>query len=62
MRLKIKSDGTILGTKIIDAETGAVVENVTKVTVVYDANSNLVCADVHMLGMDLDIEVETDDG
>ena len=60
MRLRIKSDGTIMGTKVIDAETGAVVENVTKVTVVIDAKSNLVCADINIMGMDLDVEAETD--
>ena len=48
MRISIVSDGTVSGTKIVDAETGERVGGVTALELVVDAKENIVDCVIHV--------------
>jgi hypothetical protein len=62
MKVKIKSDGTIDGTTIIDAGTGEVLENVRALTISADAETRefRVFLELHGGPETFDLEVEAD--
>ena len=54
MKIKMVSDGTVLGTRVIDAETGNLVEWVTRVELVLDAR-DLPRATLYVVGVEVDV-------
>ena len=59
MRLKIISDGTSLGTKIIDAETGEVVDFVQRVDFSITVEGSARCT-IEILQPAIDIECDVE--
>jgi hypothetical protein len=62
MKIKIKSDGTVDGTKITNAETGEAIDNVRAMTISADADTREFRVFLEFLdsSTDIDVEVETE--
>lgn len=59
MKVKIISDGTPRGTKVVNVETGEIVENVTRIF--WDIGiDRLATAHIEVLKCEVDIEIEKD--
>lgn len=60
MKLKIVSDGTAPGTKLVDAVTGEAVDNVIDIIWTVSAVDMISKAIVHMLAVPIDVTVDAD--
>lgn len=58
MRLRIESDGTPWNTRVVDADTGLVMDGVTKIVIAVDPTSGLTEATITVLGIQLDVTVD----
>lgn len=56
MKLKIVGDGTVLGTKVINSETGEVLQNVKSVAWYCDADSYTSLAVIEVRMVELEAE------
>lgn len=61
MRVKIISDGTAVGTKLVNAETGELVENVTSLTWSATAGHGHGVANLTIEWVPAEIEADIDD-
>jgi len=55
MKLKVVTDGTNKGTRVLNAETGEEVQNVTKVTIDFDGHKP-PSVEIHMFDCSVEIE------
>ena len=55
MKLKLISDGTIEGTKLINKDTGETLENVSFIRFSADANDNLTFLDLKLFNIEVEI-------
>jgi hypothetical protein len=56
MRVKIISDGTSLGTRVVDAETGEILEGIVGLSWVATARSDLTAATITLMGVPVELE------
>ena len=62
MRIKIVSNGTYHGTQVMNAETGEVIEGVTKATWKVTDPMELAIVTLEVIGVEVKLEGETDAG
>lgn len=55
MKLKIISDGTIIGTKIINEENGELLPGVTSIDINIDANNKFVTCNIKLIDVKLEL-------
>jgi len=58
MKLKIVSDGTTKGTRVIDAWSGESIDNIQKLVITADATKGMVNAYFEIIGVEYDITVD----
>jgi hypothetical protein len=56
MKLKIISDGTVFGSKLIDQDSGQLIKNAKVVRITIDSNSNFVTCEVILIKVPVEIE------
>ena len=61
MRVKIISDGTVTGTKVVDAKTGETVEGVDRVRFVADAAHDSIQAVIHVVNPEIEAAVDVEE-
>jgi hypothetical protein len=62
MKVKIKSDGTLLGTKIMDAETGKELSNVRAFTISADADTQEFRVFLELFNVELEVKADAETG
>jgi len=60
MRIKIRSNGTVWGTDVYDAESGTVMEGVTRIELLADGHEGKITAVITV--RDIEADIVTDDG
>ena len=60
MRIKIRSNGTVWGTDVYDAESGTVMEGVTRIEFLADGHEGKITAVITV--RDVEADIVTDDG
>jgi hypothetical protein len=58
--IRIESDGTAYGTKVIDKQTGAVFPKVTKIVWEINSETGVAAATVHLFDVEVEIEGDAD--
>lgn len=61
MRVKITSDGTAFGTRVVDAESGEPIERVTSVSWSVDMERMVASANVTFVGVPVEIKGELEE-
>ena len=59
MKIKIVSDGTVIGTKIVNVDTEEILENVSSISLKADASYGFL-ATIVVVGPELDITTEVE--
>jgi hypothetical protein len=59
MKIKIVSDGTSLGSKVVNTKTGEKIDGISRIELIIDAATGLDCT-ITAFDVDVDIDADTD--